>query len=56
MKSLGLERLRNLEPKPPVQRYQWKKPGDMIQVDTKPLARFARIGYRSSGARCQCTS
>ena len=34
MKALGLGRLRNLDPKPPVQRYQWEKPGDMIHVDT----------------------
>jgi transposase len=34
MKTLGLGRLRNLEPKAPVQRYQWEKPGDMIHVDT----------------------
>jgi hypothetical protein len=34
MKALGLGRLRNLDPKTPVQRYQWEKPGDMIHVDT----------------------
>jgi hypothetical protein len=34
MNALGLGRLRNLEPKSPVQRYQWQKPGDMIHVDT----------------------
>jgi transposase len=34
MKELGFGRLRNLEPKPPVQRYPWGKPGDMIHVDT----------------------
>jgi hypothetical protein len=38
MKALGLGRLRNLVPKAPVQRYQWKKPGDMIHVDTTPKA------------------
>ncbi len=33
MNGLGLGRLRNLEPKPPVRRYQWERPGDMIHVD-----------------------
>ncbi len=33
MRRLGLNRLRNLDPKPPVQRYQWEQPGDMIYVD-----------------------
>jgi transposase len=53
MKALGLGRLRNLEPKPPVQRYQWEKPGDMIHVDTKQLARFERVGHRITGDRRQ---
>jgi transposase InsO family protein len=53
MKALGLGRLRNLEPKPPVQRYQWEKPGDMIHVDTKQLARFKRVGHRITGDRRQ---
>ena len=53
MKSLGLGRLRNLDPKPPVQRYQWEKPGDMIHVDTKQLARFERVGHRITGDRRQ---
>ena len=51
MKALGLGRLRNLDPKPPVQRYQWEKPGDMIHVDTKQLARFERVGHRITGDR-----
>ena len=33
MNALGLGRLRNLEPKAPVRRYQWERPGDMIHVD-----------------------
>ena len=56
MKALGLGRLRNLDPKPPVQRYQWEKPGDMIHVDTKQLARFERVGHRITGDRRQGTS
>ena len=53
MKALGLRRLRNLEPKVPVQRYQWEKPGVMIHVDTKQLARFERVGHRITGDRRQ---
>jgi len=53
MKALGRGRLRNLEPKLPVQRYQWEKPGDMIHVDTKQRARFKRVGHRITGDRRQ---
>jgi hypothetical protein len=51
MNALGLGRLRNLEPQKPVQRYQWERPGDMIHVDTKQLARFERVGHRITGGR-----
>jgi hypothetical protein len=49
MRRLGLNRQRNLNPKPPVQRYQWERPGDMIHVDIKQLARFHRVGHRITG-------
>jgi len=51
LKAIGLGRLRNLEPKEPVRRYQWAQPGDMIHVDTKQLARFERVGHRITGDR-----
>jgi len=51
LKSMGLGRLRNLQPKEPVRRYQWAQPGDMIHVDTKQLARFERVGHRITGDR-----
>lgn len=56
MKGLGLGRLKNLDPKPPVRRYQWERPGDMIHVDTKQLARFERVGHRITGDRRQGSS
>jgi transposase InsO family protein len=56
MNALGLGRLRNLEPKKPVQRYQWQRPGDLIHVDTKQLARFERVGHRITGDRRQGSS
>ena len=34
LKSMGLGRLKNLQPKEPVQRYLWAQPGDMIHVDS----------------------
>ena len=51
LKSLGLGRLKNLQPAEPVRRYQWARPGDMIHVDTKQLARFERVGHRITGDR-----
>ena len=51
LKEIGLGRLRNLQPKEPVRRYQWAQPGDMIHVDTKQLARFERVGHRITGDR-----
>ena len=51
LSRLGLGRLRNLEPRPPVQRYEWKRPGDLIHVDIKSLARFRQIGHRITGDR-----
>ena len=51
LKALGLGRLKNLQPAEPVRRYQWARPGDMIHVDTKQLARFERVGHRIPGDR-----
>jgi hypothetical protein len=56
MHALGMGRLRNLDPKPPVRQYQWEKPGGMIHVDTKQLARFERVGHRITGYRRQGSS
>ena len=38
LSQLGLGRLRKLEPKPAVQRYEWERLGDLIHVDVKPKA------------------
>jgi len=51
LSRLGLGRLRNLEPKPPVQRYEWERPGDLIHIDVKSLARFQKVGHRITGDR-----
>lgn len=50
-KSLGLGRLKNLQPAEPVRRYQWARPEEMIHVGTKQLARFERVGQLITGDR-----
>jgi transposase InsO family protein len=44
-----LSRLRDLEPRPPVQRYEHPHPGDLLHLDTKKLARFLKPGHRVTG-------
>jgi len=53
LSRLGLGRLRNLEPKVPVQSYEWARPGDLIHIDIKSLARFRKVGHRITGDRQQ---
>jgi len=47
LNHLGLGRLRNLEPKAPVQRYERETPGDLIHIDVKKLARLTRSDIAS---------
>lgn len=49
----GLSRLENLDPKPPVHRYQRERPGELIHIDTKKLGRIQVIGHRITGNRRQ---
>ncbi|WP_235300115.1 hypothetical protein [Synechococcus sp. GFB01] len=51
LSRLGLGRLRTLNPKPPVQRYEWERPGDLIHIDVKSPARFRKVGHRITGDR-----
>ena len=51
LQRLGLARLRALEPPVPVQRYEWKRPGDLVHLDIKKLGRIGRIGHRITGDR-----
>jgi transposase InsO family protein len=51
LKRLGLSRLRDLEPPPPVHRYERATPGELIHLDTKKLGRFDRVGHRITGDR-----
>ena len=49
LNRLGLGRLKLLEPKPPILRYEREKAGELIHVDTKKLGRFNEIGHRIRG-------
>ena len=56
LRRQGLGRLRNLDPKEPVHRYEWPCPGDLLHVDIKPLNRFVRPGHRAEGRGQRPTS
>jgi hypothetical protein len=56
LNRLGLDRLRNLEPKPAVQRYKRDYPEDLIHIDVKKLARCPKVGHRITGNRQQSRS
>lgn len=49
----GLNRLRSLDPPPPVQRYEHKRPGDLVHFDIKRLARMRKAGHRVTGDRSE---
>jgi transposase InsO family protein len=51
VRTLGLNRLEILDPKPPVQRYEHERPGELVHLDTKRLGRFRRPGHRVTGNR-----
>ena len=51
MRRHGLGRLPPLTPAPPVQRYEWARPGDLVHVDIKALGGIGRIGHRIHGDR-----
>lgn len=51
----GLGRLQNLEPKPPVIRYERARPGALLHLDTKKLARIVRPGHRIHADRSRRT-
>jgi len=51
----GLGRLHYLNPPPPVQRYEWERPGELVHVDTKKLGRIERPSHRVTGDRRDAT-
>lgn len=51
LRRLGLSRLRDLDPKPVIVRYEKKRPGELLHLDTKKLGRIGRVGHRIHGNR-----
>ena len=47
----GLARLRALAPPRPPRRYQRRRPGSLLHIDTKKLGRIGRVGHRITGDR-----
>ena len=46
LRRKGLGRLKALEPKVPVRRYERERPGELLHIDTKKLARIVKPGHR----------
>jgi transposase InsO family protein len=55
LRRAGLNRLRSLDPPPPVIGYEHKHPGDLIHFDIKRLARIVQPGQRVDGDRTRET-
>ena len=51
LRRRGLGRLRALDPRPPVMRYERENPGELIHIDIKKLGRIEGIGHRITGDR-----
>lgn len=51
LRRAGLSRIRDLEPAPPLIRYERAHPGELIHIDIKKLGRFERVGPRITGER-----
>jgi transposase InsO family protein len=49
LRRLKLSRLRDLQPRQPVQRYEHLRPGDLLHLDIKKLGRIAKPGHRVTG-------
>jgi transposase InsO family protein len=51
LRRLGLGRLKRLDPRAPIVRYQRQRPGELLHIDTKKLGKIAGIGHRITGRR-----
>ena len=49
LRRLGLQRLSRLEPPEPPNRYERRRPGELLHLDIKKLGRFLRPGHRVRG-------
>jgi transposase InsO family protein len=55
LRRRGLSRMPSA-PREPVRRFEWPCPGDLLQMDTKRLARFTRPGHAVTGDRYRSTA
>jgi transposase InsO family protein len=51
LRRLGLPRLRSLDPRPTPRRYERKRAGELLHLDTKKLGKIRGIGHRIHGDR-----
>ena len=51
LQRIGLGKLSRLEPPEPANRYERKRPGELVHVDVKKLGRILRPGHRVTGNR-----
>ena len=51
LRRLGLGRLKALDERPEIVRYERARPGELIHIDTKKLGRIDGIGHRITGDR-----
>ena len=51
LRRLKLNRIRDLEPAPVIQRYEHAAPGDLLHLDIKKLGRIERPSHRVTGDR-----
>jgi transposase InsO family protein len=51
LRQAHLSRWRELEPRPPVIRYEREHPGELVHLDIKKLGRITHIGHRITGDR-----
>jgi len=49
LRRARLSRWRDLNPPPPVQRYEHPRPGDMLHLDIKGMTRFSEVSRRGDG-------
>jgi transposase InsO family protein len=51
LKRIGLGKRSRLEPAEPPNRYERRRPGELVHVDIKKLGRIGRPGHRATGSR-----
>jgi transposase InsO family protein len=49
LRRARLSRWRDLNPQPPVQRYEHAAPGDLVHLDIKGMTRFSEVSLRGDG-------